>query len=188
MKLERGFLRSKVARRVFGLFVLSALIPMVITAVLSLFQVSTVLTEQHQAQLFHISKNYSMTILHRLQLAQARLEEIGALLMSDESAVKTVEQSWRNQFDAVALIDIDGTVTSLLGAIAAPSVLTQTQQQPRNSGIVVSKDGTSDLRSPEPQVFMRISVSTISSGQRVLLALLNANYLWGDSRYLTLHD
>lgn len=179
MKFERGFLRSKVARRVFGLFVLSALLPMAITAALSLFQVSKVLTEQRQDQLLHISKNYSMAVLERLQLAQARLEEIGALV-GDENVINTVQHRWRNQFEAVALISDEGTTTSLLGNLIPPAALQQTQPQSVKSQLIVNTVSGYDSRSLEPQVFIRLKPSAESSDQRRVLAQLSARYLWGD--------
>ncbi|MEQ1924448.1 MAG: hypothetical protein ABL952_18270, partial [Pyrinomonadaceae bacterium] len=48
MKIEGSFLQSKVARRVFALFVLTALIPVAFISVFSHYQVTRLLTEQTQ--------------------------------------------------------------------------------------------------------------------------------------------
>lgn len=47
MRIDTTFLRSKVARRIFALFVLCALLPIAVLAVLSFRQVSNQLSQQN---------------------------------------------------------------------------------------------------------------------------------------------
>jgi hypothetical protein len=76
MKIERTFLRSKVARRIFFLFVLCALLPISALAILSFFQVAGKLQNQNRGELQQASKARGMTILERLETLDAEIQII----------------------------------------------------------------------------------------------------------------
>ncbi len=65
MKLETTFLRSKVARHIFVLFICCALIPIGALAILSFNQVSKQLNEIGLRRLHHASKAVGIAILER---------------------------------------------------------------------------------------------------------------------------
>src|SRR5690242_20374265 len=76
MKIERTFLHSKVARRIFFLFVWCALLPISILAVVSFFQVAAKLRSQNQMELRQASKARGMTIVERLETLDAEIRTI----------------------------------------------------------------------------------------------------------------
>ncbi|HSS97115.1 MAG TPA: hypothetical protein VLK33_08795, partial [Terriglobales bacterium] len=76
MKIERTFLRSKVARRIFFLFISCALLPICILAVISFFQVAAKLRSQNQMELRQASKARGMTIIERLETLDAEIQTI----------------------------------------------------------------------------------------------------------------
>ncbi len=76
MKIELEFLRSKVARRVFVLFFISSLVPVILLSLLSLNEVNTLLIEQHYEQLRQTNKKYGLALLDRLFLLRTQLDWI----------------------------------------------------------------------------------------------------------------
>ena len=76
MKIELTFLHSKVARRIFFLFITCALLPISILAVISFFQVAAKLQTQNQMELRQAGKARGMTILERLETLDAEIQTI----------------------------------------------------------------------------------------------------------------
>jgi putative nucleotidyltransferase with HDIG domain len=68
------FLSSKVARRIFLLFVCCALLPIIILAAVSFYQVSDQVQSEGQKQLSQMAKAQAIDIYDRLQLADAELQ------------------------------------------------------------------------------------------------------------------
>ena len=72
MRLKLSFLASKVSRRIFILFVLAALIPIVITGMFSYKYVFSILNSQKNEYLTAASKSYGMTIYDRMLVAEVQ--------------------------------------------------------------------------------------------------------------------
>ncbi|MGH8488035.1 MAG: putative bifunctional diguanylate cyclase/phosphodiesterase [Gammaproteobacteria bacterium] len=81
--MNATFLRSKVARRVFTLFVISALAPTVTLALISFRQVNTQINEQISRQLHTESKLLGMAILERLAFLDNQLRSVAEQLKRD---------------------------------------------------------------------------------------------------------
>ena len=78
IKLYRAFLASRVARRVFALFVLSALVPLALMALLSVTYVRDTLIEQGQQRLAANAKAYGVAVFGRLLDAADRVQHEAA--------------------------------------------------------------------------------------------------------------
>lgn len=74
MHLEHVFLRSKVARRIFLLFIVSAFFPIVVFMLLSFGQINEILAAQQYEQLRQSAKGYGIALLDRLLLLKSELE------------------------------------------------------------------------------------------------------------------
>src|ERR1700758_2938555 len=85
MKVEGTFVRSRVARRILALFVLSAFVPALALALLTLGQVRSLLIEQTQAQLVGASKAYGLNLHERLLLGHRDLQQMAADLRDGAS-------------------------------------------------------------------------------------------------------
>jgi hypothetical protein len=70
------FLNSRVARRIFFLFVVCALLPVCVLSLLSIRNVSSRLEQDGQERLRQVSKNAGMSILENLALLQNELENL----------------------------------------------------------------------------------------------------------------
>lgn len=71
-----ALLRTRVARRILGMFVLSALLPIAAVGVLSYVQVSRQLAEQSRGRLWQTSKSAGLAIFDRLQFIESELKLI----------------------------------------------------------------------------------------------------------------
>lgn len=74
---DTGFLRGKLAKRIFVLFVASALVPILMLAALYNFQGSVLLLEHAQGQLRGASATYTTALYDRLVLADEALRSVG---------------------------------------------------------------------------------------------------------------
>jgi len=85
MKIEVSFLRSKLARRIFWLFVVCAMVPIGLLAFVSLRDVMAQLNEQSRKQLRESTRDIAMTICQRLVFLEGDLKLIGEVLKVDGS-------------------------------------------------------------------------------------------------------
>ena len=74
MILKNKFLRSRLGRRIFALFVACALVPMAVFTTLSFIQVSRQLRSQNQRQLQQAAKSLGLAIYERLTILDADLQ------------------------------------------------------------------------------------------------------------------
>src|SRR4030042_3888320 len=74
MKFETTFLRSRVARRIFVLFVCCAVLPIAVLAILSYSHVTRQLNEQTQKRLQQASKDVGRAIAERLYFLEGEMK------------------------------------------------------------------------------------------------------------------
>ena len=176
VKTERSFLHSRVARRIFGLFIFSALIPVIITGTLSFDQVTKSITRQTYSQLRQTSKLYGLSIYDRLLMASSRLQEIA----SDLSAPRiTKSKQLEYQFSAIALVYEPDNIESILGVLDHSAPLRDIVAQKLSSGQNIVTHSISSNGSP--QVFVGYYFdSDIGMKSGVLIGQLKGNYLWSE--------
>jgi diguanylate cyclase (GGDEF)-like protein len=176
VKFERSFLHSRVARRIFGLFILSALIPVIITGTLSFDQVTKSITHQTYAQLRQISKFYGLSIYDRLLMASSRLQEIASELSSPRIK-KGMQPEY--QFSAIALVYGLNNIEPIVGVLDPAVPLQDMIARKLSPGQYIVTQSISS--SGSPQVFMGLFLDS-DSGMRsgVLIGQLKANYLWSE--------
>ncbi len=78
MTIDLTFLRSKVAQRIFLLFVLCALLPIAALSIVSFTLVTRQLNSESQDRLSQESKAQGMSIYERLRFVEAEMRIIGA--------------------------------------------------------------------------------------------------------------
>lgn len=92
MKIEGTFMRGRVARRIFALFVLSAVLPALALAALAFSKTRAVLIDQSRVQLNATSQAYALAMYERLLLAQESLLPIAQSLHDGQApGGKTLE-------------------------------------------------------------------------------------------------
>ena len=80
MKMEIAFLQSKLARRIFWLFVACALLPIGILAIISLWNVSGELQQEGWQALHQLSHEEGMAVYERLLVLESQMKEASVSL------------------------------------------------------------------------------------------------------------
>jgi putative nucleotidyltransferase with HDIG domain len=106
MNLRTTFLSSKVARRVFFLFVSCALLPITLLAVVAFFQVSQQLRGESEKQLTQASKAQGMAIYERLAMLDAEMEVLA--LQSREGKSLNLGDALEDHFVGMTMLNQDG--------------------------------------------------------------------------------
>ena len=170
IQFARHFFTTRVARRVFLLFVLSAFIPLALVAVLSLAQVREVLLQQAEQRLAATSKAYGTTIFEHLLLASE----------TASGAVTPVDGHWRipsslgRYFRSFAIVDAKGKTTALLGKPTLPPLSAASRQRLASGKhlIVFTQE------KPVARVYLLMPGFNVAAGT-VLFGELLPEFLWG---------
>ena len=164
-------LGTKIARRLLGLFLLCALVPVAATIVVAYGRVQNALVEERIAQLGQAAESYGTTLFERLYLAEHLAASIPPEGLTGER-----RRELARYFSAVAVLAPNAPPQVLLGdGDSAPSDLS-----PRADSVIVLGPGPDGSRG----VWL---VRTITGGAS-LAARINPQYLWGerdDLPYLT---
>ena len=179
MKFQYGFLHSKVARRIVWLFFLSALVPIIATALLSFTYVSDLLIQQSHTQLRHAGKLYGMTVLERLLFIEDKLRNT-ALIINTKQDLQPDEfrQHLGSELNTLALVGKDRKIDMLfIDKLLPPELPLENQEDFISSKAsifsVITPDGT-------PKVYMRLMMDSLQATGQSLVAEINLDYLWGD--------
>lgn len=189
MKLDPGFLRSRVGRRILALFVLCALLPMTALAVLSLRQVTSQLHTQARERLRQASKAQGMMVLGRLELMDAELGMIASGAAAgpggDEGFPSARPALLQERFVGLQVMRETLPPRSLLGRLVRVPALTAEEEEHLREG----KALVSVLRAPgtENQVLMRRAVDPEDLQRGILVGEMNQDFLWGVEALPGLH-
>jgi len=83
MRIDTRFLRSRVSKRVAILFMIAALVPTSLMAVLTYGNIKRVLEQQAQHELVEISRTYALTLFSRLALAHSTIKNAPQTLQGE---------------------------------------------------------------------------------------------------------
>jgi len=178
MRIQASFLRSKVARRIFVLFILCALVPMAALATLSFIQVSGELRQQSQQRLRQAAKATGTAMYERLLLLESQLRLLAPALGRRALRAPSLEvgEELLARFQGLAVQAGDARAVPLAGAVADPPVLTEAQRAHLGAGktlLVHRGDPRDSIR-----IFMVRALEPSDPGQGVLWAEVNTTYLW----------
>ena len=182
MQIDRAFLTSKVARRIFLLFLLCALIPLVILAVLTSNAVDAQLSEQAIKRLNQNCKVKGLEIYNNLRALEAELETFRSSL-SGETGLK-----YRR--------DHGFPSPSKSGGFKNLALLSQEQKdvylrEGFPDGFKIAPDELDHMRTGRslllvhqgpkgpPKIFMAGLVKTNQSQESLILGEVEPNYVWG---------
>lgn len=180
MKLQWSSLRSRVARRVFVLFVLSALIPVSAAAILAYIQVNSELAAQTRTQLHYTSKSYGMGLIGRLLDIEGRLRNYTSDLTNSTLSENSITEELRGKVNAVARVadaqrfePIFGQVPKVGWLAIDPSLI--------DRSLLYSHSNLTQ----EPKVFIAMSVKGAGgTDYSTFIAELNQQYVWGSKNLL----
>jgi putative nucleotidyltransferase with HDIG domain len=181
-KLEWTFLRSKVARRIFVLFVLCALLPIAALAVISFGTVAEQLNTQSQRRLHQASKTMALSAYERLLFLEAEMRMVASTLAARAGARLQIPaegfgEDLKRRFTGLTLIRDPGSHTPLVGSVENPTEPTANEIQHLQAGkTLLSAQSRPDLPS---RILMRRAVDPHRPTRDVLLGEINPAYLWG---------
>ncbi len=181
MKIEKTFLKSKVGRRIMGLFVFCALVPISALAIVSFTRVSGELDKQNERQLHQSCKALVMSILERMNILENEFKALCAnpVLSSSAFTPRTGEaygKDLKNRFIGLAFITDSGELFPRFGQIQNPPVLSTEEAQHLGSGhTLLLAHGSSD--GPLKMYMMRL-INPLDRKQGKLYGEINTFYLW----------
>src|SRR5690348_9992079 len=106
MKIRPTFTESRLARRIVLLFVLCALLPVTVLAVISFYEVTSQLRQASQKRLAQATKNHGMLIVEHLEMLDSDLQVI-ANQIEDGRAI-TVTHVSQEHLNGLAVFGPDG--------------------------------------------------------------------------------
>jgi putative nucleotidyltransferase with HDIG domain len=181
MRIDITFLRSRVARRIFTLFIICALIPITVLATLSFIHVTKNLNEQSQRRLHRASKAAGMTIYERLLFLKAEMKLVASNYSSSRDAVQTLNKGFveylKEHFEGLVIHTKSSSPLPLFGRINNPPALTTAEEKHLSSGkVLVASRYYPDISS---QVFISMALDPQDLREGILLGEIRSSYLWG---------
>lgn len=181
MKLETSFLRSKVARRIFFLFVLCALLPITALSVITYINMESQLREQSEQELIQASKSMAMTIFERLLLIEAEMRMISSGL--NKTNVNPIvfseiidSSSLSKRFKSLALITESGEIQNLFGSnIRISTLVSNIKKKTFGEETLVL---TQHIPGNQSRVFAAFQTQPGEPKTSILIAEIIPTYLW----------
>ena len=163
------FIRTRVARRLFVLFVLSAFLPLASIAIVSLTQVQALLLQQGEQRLAALAKSHGMTIFERLLLGA----DVGVSAASAPPGVVSADSLAQRTFTSLARVGEDGAVTPIIGQPDMPFLSTEARNRlARGKPVVqVVEEGTASR--------IYIAAPLARPSREFVVGELKPEHLWG---------
>ncbi|MFZ7110140.1 MAG: sensor histidine kinase [Desulfatiglandales bacterium] len=181
MKLELTAFRTKVARRMFLLFILCAVVPTSALAVVSYALVKRQLNEQSRELLIQESKSVEVSITERLGLLKSEMHIVANLLnatqrpsaghLTEELAARLGER-----FKGIFIQEERTTPVSLFGGPGRLLELNHEQMDHLRAGkALLMRSPQADLQSP---FYLIVAAEPQSPEHRILIGDIDASFLW----------
>ena len=179
--VEISFLRSRVARRMFGLFVFCALLPLLVLSGFTFLFVSAELEEQANRRLKQTCKAKGFEVYEHLLFLETELRMIAADLREGVPERITLvpyasDKGAGSRIRNLALVGPDGSLRNLVGDIPSAPQPTEPERDHLAAGntLLVTRP-----EKPHHAVFMARLVDPELPSTPILLAEINPVYLWG---------
>ncbi len=181
MKIQRAFLQSKVARRIFVLFILCALLPITTLAIITYTNMTSQLYDQTQRELQQISKSMGMAIFERLLLIESEMRMIVSNLgpytnVNDQQEMPFADSTLKDRFKGLIWLQSEGESIVLFGHIPDPPVLNPSDEHKIFSGETLIF--TQASLQEQSRIFMVSALDSKDRNLGVLLAEIDPMYLW----------
>ena len=181
MNVSISLFQSRVARRLFLLFLFSSLIPISTLAYLSYISVTKTLTEQSRQQLHQTAKTVGYTLIERLDYIHRELVNVARLYQKHRAEKKPpnqfiVDRNVQNNFLAVALKTSNNKYVPLYNEIDEYPKLTSSQKIYLKNGNPVL--AFSDYSRFRKKLIMVVPLKSSSDYPDLMLAEINQNLLW----------
>jgi HD-GYP domain-containing protein (c-di-GMP phosphodiesterase class II)/HAMP domain-containing protein len=180
---KHGSLHSKVAQRIFVLFILCALVPLSALAYISFSQVTKELYYQADNRLQQVTKVSGMSIIERLTFLEDDLQIIISNIHKGktdflQSSTNQFRDVLKERFKGIVLVDERRHIAATLGEIHILPSLTKDEIEHIHSGkmLLITRPG----RDKFANIFIVKALGSNHSPQAVLLGEINPEYLWNE--------
>ena len=181
MKIDTRLFRSILARRFFVLFVLSALIPTAILAVVAYPYVSDQLFEQSSERLWRTAKSESLSVHERLLFLESQLVSVASVLAGVERE-RWIEGSasvrMTKMFEGVTVASADGSLDVIYGESPSSPKPRTDQLNHLEQGKTVLATNAGENAEIGALCMWRLLESD-DPGRGMVIGTISDNYLWG---------
>ena len=180
--IKWSYLHSRVARRLFALFVLCALLPVSVLAAIAYFKVTYELQRQAYQRLRQTSKTAGLTVYERLTALDTDLQIILGHLDTEIAVDLTdiplaLQDRIATRMVGLALFTDSGRrLTSLGLPPSMPHLRSQERQHLATGKTLVFARATS---SHEGTLFIARRMSATHTNSGILIGVIHPRYLWG---------
>jgi putative nucleotidyltransferase with HDIG domain len=179
VKLNGSFLNSKVARRIFTLFVVCALVPIVALSLVSFTFVTRQLDHQIRRGLHQTAKSTGMGILERLQRLEAEMKQLANSGLSSETALEN-PPAWlsTDHFRSLALF-VGGERKMILGESLDTPTWSLEQWQDISGGRTLLT--TAEVPSGPARVIVAMTVALSEPERGIFVGEIETDFLWNSA-------
>ena len=190
IRFETSSLRSKVARRIFWVFLSCALLPCAGLIVVSYLQIENFFFDKSERQLRDLAKLFGLDVHERLTLLDESLKIVASLDDSTTAAMGPGNVSdrlaaQRDRWRSLTLVTDDGQYRPLLGRLDHTIHLNLQQKAHLAEGrsLLSIVPGS---RENLARIYMALTASPHGAKQGIVIGEINPSYLWGigESRLL----
>ncbi|MGD2126101.1 MAG: ATP-binding protein [Desulfobacteraceae bacterium] len=182
MQIDKAFLKSKVARRIFFLFIFCALLPLFIIAGIAYTSVDTQLSEQAIKRLRQNCKIKGREIYNNLFFLEMELKTVASRLKGgpwhrDDFKRDDFERSLKSRFRGLVAVTEDGRRITILKDIEEFPHLTPEERSHMNIGRTLVLTRHDPDRQPRIHALRLIDPGEPEKG--MIVAEIEPTYLWG---------
>ena len=182
MKFDTKLFRSKIARRIFALFIACALLPILCLSFISYRHVTKQLNEYSYNRLQQSAKGHGLSIYERLMLLETELQLIASSIKKSldnpgQTPLADFKKRLASRFKAVALFsNADGytPVFKTMNNPKKPGVEEIKHINAGNTAISILKHSGSS-----PRIIMMMLADPKNLNAGFLFGEINPSYLWG---------
>jgi putative nucleotidyltransferase with HDIG domain len=181
MKIDKVFLKSKIGKRIFVLFILCALIPITLLVILSYTHVAKQISDQSRKRLNQTNKAVGMAVVERLSLLESQLKILALYYKSvPETAINSAQSYYtkdlEKRFESISILTDSEEYISLLGKLQGPIKLSPEGVQHMKSGkpFLMSRS----MKDSHSQIVLMIAIEPEDIKQGIMVGVINHRYLW----------
>ncbi len=190
IKFDATSLRSRVARRIFVVFLVCAFLPFGGLVLVSYHQVATFFEQRNERQLRALAKLFGVDLFQKLTFLESELQIIASKVAASteipsEALLETIRTSPKEQWKAVSVIRSRGQQHRLFGQIESlPDFSTMDRRRLAAGKVLISVLESTQGRSA--RILMSVSVNPQEPEPDILIGEISDIYLWGvnDTRLL----
>lgn len=175
MKITNQLLKSKVARRILVLFVLSSVIPLATIYLITLSHVSETLEQETSRQLYRESRALGLSIYDRLLLLESTLKTVEKSLLENSDIRDYKNDEWLMMLFRSLSVKQDGVYQKLFGNFADINNFDASEQKHLDNGnsllFINSENNTNSL------LLIR-KIFNSDQSPALIIGEIEPDYLW----------